>query len=331
MIVRDWREAPPALLAPMLEGERERWLRHLQWDPAGAWQEIERARTTWGLPGLIAVDAAGSLRGLLFYVIEDDRLDIGGVISDHVEATDSLIDAALGAGCAAGVAFARLMVFDSAVALKSGLVQRGFQVETHYYLSKSLRLSETEAPAAARHPHRAHEALNAGWSRTRGERRAAVAEPPPSMRAWQDGDVAATAALLRRAYDRQAGTLFAPHDEPQEWERYVQNLVTYSACGTLNPRASRVVMDQGAVKAIALVTDIADRVAHLVQLAVDPSMRGRRIATALLDETCAWLADSGHRALTLLVKQHNAGARALYDAGGFRHDAAFVSATRRVT
>ena len=60
MILRDWREAPQEMLAPAMEGERDRWLRHLQWDPSAAWRDVEQARTTWGLPGLIAVDASGT-------------------------------------------------------------------------------------------------------------------------------------------------------------------------------------------------------------------------------------------------------------------------------
>ena len=64
MDLRDWRDAPAELLAPVYEAERQRWLRTLQWDSASSWREVEQARITWGLPGLIAMDGSGAVGGL---------------------------------------------------------------------------------------------------------------------------------------------------------------------------------------------------------------------------------------------------------------------------
>ena len=55
MQLEDWRQAPLDQLAPWYESERRRWIRDLRWDPAEAWREVEHARASWGLPGLVAL------------------------------------------------------------------------------------------------------------------------------------------------------------------------------------------------------------------------------------------------------------------------------------
>lgn len=312
MIVRDWREAPIDLLAPIYESERQRWLRQLQWDPAQAWLEVEQARTTWGLPGLLAIDGAGQVRGTLFYLREDDRIDIGGLTSDQEEATGALIGGVLAAAEAAQVRVVRAMLFDGAAALRSGLTQHGFAIESHSYLSRALGGSPVVGKAAV------------------GTTRQDPVVTGVARRAsgWNAGDVGETAALLRRAYDRAAGALFAPGNEPAEWERYVRNLVEFAACGTLHREATCVVREGTEIRAVSLVTGIAPQVGHIVQLAVDPPMRGCGLGAALVEETCHRLAARGYRALTLLVSANNLAAWALYNDAGFHHDADFLAATK---
>jgi len=307
MNLQDWRDAPYELLAPVYEAERQRWLRHLQWDPAPAWREVEAARTSWGLPGLLAVDGVGRVRGTAFFVFEQNRLDIGGLTADHVDATDALISGVLAAARSGQVQVIRTMLFDGAVALRSGLTHRGFEVESHLYLSR---------PLTDRHLTTRTEPSRPGGSSVEVE-----------ADAWRESDVVPTAALLGRAYDRRSGALFAPGNLPQEWERYVRNLTGFAACGTLNAEASRVVREGDAIRAVALVTEIAPCTAHLVQLAVDPAMRGHHLGALLLSDTCTRLAARGYKSITLLVAEHNAAARSLYDAAGFRHDATFLAAT----
>jgi len=90
---------------------------------------------------------------------------------------------------------------------------------------------------------------------------------------------------------------------------------------------SQVLRDGDEIRALAIVTDIAPGVAHLVQLAVDPARRGKRLGEALVQRGCDRLCEGGYRALTLLVAASNTPARALYDRLGFHQDAAFLSAT----
>jgi ribosomal protein S18 acetylase RimI-like enzyme len=311
MNVHDWRDIPAERLMPLYAAERERWLRTLQWDSAASWHEVEQARTSWGLPGLVATDGSGRLRGLAFFIAEQERIDIGGIVSDHESATDALLDGVIAAATRTQAVAVRIMAFDAAVALRSSLRGHGFELQTHLYLSRDLTSARdlgTRRPGVAR---------NAG----------AASRPAslPPLDIWRDGDVEPIARLLQRSYDRESGELFAPANQFVEWQTYVANLVTHGACGVLNREATRLVRDGKEIRALALITDISPSIAHLVQMAVDPLLQGKGTGRALVEHVSACLAERHYRAITLMTSASNTRARALYDATGFRHDATFLS------
>jgi ribosomal protein S18 acetylase RimI-like enzyme len=300
MIVRDWREASRDLLAPVYESERRRWLRELRWDAAPIWREVEQARTTWGLPGVLALDDAGQVCGTAFYVCQDQRLEIGGLSADRGEATRALVDAVLEAAYERRARLVRALLFDAAPGLAALLAERGFTTERHLYLSLSIAYAQ-----------------NSGSG-------------PQAFEPWRADDVPEAAALFRRAYDPATGALFAPGHGQADWERYTRNLIDYAACGVFNAATTRVLREGGRIQAAALVTDIAPGVAHIVQLAVDPALRGRGMGARLLGEACSRLSGRGYSTVTLLVAETNRAARAIYDRAGFRHAADFVAAVKTV-
>ncbi len=314
MILRDWSDLSGEVLAPIYDAERRRWLHLLQWDSLAACGEIEHARVTWGLPGFVAIDRSGHVRGMAYYLLEQDRIDIGGVIAETEEATDVLLDGILTVADALDLGTVRTLTLDAATALQSALLARGFHVEPHLYLSRSLKASPIEPRSRA-------ERL---WARLI-DRPAPVCPGP--LDAWRDEDVEPAAALLSRSYDRAAGSLFAPNHAAGEWSRYMRNLVTHVGCGVLNPETTQVLRDGEKIRALALITDIAPRVAHLVQLAVDPERRGARVGETMVGRCCQQLRERDYDALTLLVASSNAPARSLYDRLGFRHDASFLCAS----
>lgn len=317
MILRDWCEVSVDELAAAYEGERQRWRSLLQWDSGTAWQEIEHARVAWGLPGFVAIDRTGRLRGLVYYLIEHDRIDVGGLISDTDLATDVLLDGVVTVARALQLPTVRGLLLDHAVALPSSLRVREFGIERHFYLSKPLGSAEDRATRGQRL-----------WARL--TERPVPIERVEKADGWQSGDADAAAALLARAYDREGGRLFAPNNQTGEWQRYVRNLVGHVGCGTLNAQLSQVIRDGEEIVALALLTDIAPGAAHLVQLAVDPSLRGERLGEALVRRACARLQEASYQTLTLMVSERNRAARALYDRAGFRQDATFLAATLNV-
>lgn len=58
--------------------------------------------------------------------------------------------------------------------------------------------------------------------------------------------------------------------------------------------------------------------AHVMNIAVDPSVRERGVGTALLSDLLVRLRERGVHRVTLEVREHNAAAIALYESAGFR-------------
>jgi ribosomal protein S18 acetylase RimI-like enzyme len=161
----------------------------------------------------------------------------------------------------------------------------------------------------------------------------------PRGRAWDVADVEGAAALLCEAYAPGTATYLAPGGTAAAWQRYVRNLVEQTGLGTLNPRATRVLRGDGLgppapagvrppVDALVVVTALSADTAHLAQVAVHPSSRGKGLAAALVNEACSLAAAEGYSRATLLVSAANAPARRLYEGLGFRASARFIAARR---
>jgi ribosomal protein S18 acetylase RimI-like enzyme len=303
VIVRDWLAEPAAALAPMFERERQHWLSILRWDPARAHEQIEIARTTWGLPGLVAIDA-DAVRGLVYFLESAGRLEIGGIISDAADVTRALLSGVLDRAAERGTT--RLFFFSSAHApgLEQELTRCGFELDPFVYLGRGLA-GLVGAPL--------NEVSEAAL---------------PVTRPWRIEDLEATAALLHRAFDPEEAAHFAPGHTVESWHVYVSNLVQHGACGALNADASRCAPRGDGIGAVTLVTTISDDTAHLVQVAVDPACRGQRLATRLLRQSCDIAREQGKTAMTLMVAARNARARDLYADLGFTQRATLVAATR---
>jgi ribosomal protein S18 acetylase RimI-like enzyme len=317
MIVLDWRGASPGVVAAVFERERERWLQLLHWDPARAFREVEQARTTWGLPGLIALDDQGRALGSIFYLPDSNRFDIGGVTADSAAVTAALLDSVMARAASEAVDEVRCFVFESAPNLGRELTCRGFHVERYLYLSAALCRTGLCVPDDS--------AGHDGRPVVVGD--AIPAPPPLKTDTWHPADVTAIAALLQQSYDRDSGRIFAPQGTPEEWERYLRNLVEHGACGDLNTSASRILRVAGQVVAAAVVTSAAPRTAHLAQFAVHPVAQGKGLARAVLREVWLAAAQHGFEKATLLVAESNRRARALYASLGLRPVATFLAAS----
>ena len=300
-LVRDWREADPDLLRAWYDTERQHWHDALAWDTSWTWATIERARVTWGLPGLIAVDESGRMQGWTFWMLESGTLNVGGLTAVGDAATAALLEGILDAGARAEADATSLFILDRASGLDAALGARGFDLERFLYLSVPLVASGFPGPPK---PQRGE-----GGSRP---------------------DVTAVASLLHASYAPGAALHFAPHGTMEEWTSYAKGLVDQRACGVVDPDATRVVGDERGLQALALVTSIAPETAHLAQLAVRPDCRGRRLAATLLEEACGRAAASGKAQMTLLVGESNAAARRLYESRGFTQQATFTAARCQV-
>lgn len=296
-MVVDWREVPAPAIAAAFAAERQHWIDRLRWDPAAAHAQIEIARTTWGLPGLAALDSGGAILGLTYYYDTGSRCEIGGVLSSSPLVTRALVSAIVHEATARGRDVLCFALDTPGLAME--LARYGFSVEPFVYLERSLPwLAAPAAPAAG------------------------------ALRPWSADDAAATATLLRRAYQPAEARFFAPGHSAAAWSQYVEGIVQHGGCGTILPSVSRAAAVGDRLAAVSLVTEIAPDTVHLVQLAVDPGHRGSRLGTALLDASCAEAHARGYTALMLMAGTGNATACRLYARLGFTRRATFVAAMR---
>ena len=292
MNVRDWRDADPADTQWLYAREQEYWVRELAWDASTAWREIEQARVTWGLPGRIVVDQHQTIRGWCYCMPDGETFHLGGIVADDPRVTAALVDASLDMATA-GARPARVSSFvpTRADGLEPALVERGFACERYHYLVRAVSPSDARAVEAT---------------------------------GWHDDLLVPSAVLLRAAYG-SGGRHFAPRGLQVEWEHYVRGLVERPGCGVLEPSITRVLKAGDVMQALVLATRIAPGTVHLAQVAVHPSRRREGLGHRLVDETCRLAASRGARLVTLLVGEHNAAARALYQQLGFTARATFVA------
>jgi ribosomal protein S18 acetylase RimI-like enzyme len=294
--VHDWRKMPADRMMALYHAEIERWATALDWDTAGDWQEVEKGRQLGTVSGVAVSDDAGAVAGWCYYLIHQRSLQIGSFVAQSDAVAQMMLDAVLRDENRAVVDTITLFAFADTPNLAAALRLRGLTVDRYWYLSRELQR---------------------------------IAPPRlPDVRRWRMDDVQATAELLARSYaGGDEARPFAPRGLPAEWIDYVTQLTTGTGCGQLMTDVSVCVPGgPNRLLAVALVTRIAESTAHLVQLAVDPQMRGRHLGTQLVEIVCSAANHAGCTHTTLLVGGRNSAARSLYEGSRFEARASFVSA-----
>lgn len=294
MKLRDWRQLSSSAMAGLYRKEHMHWRRTLAWDTDATWRTVEQARVTWGLPGLVCVNEADEICGWTFFVGRRQYLELGGLVADTAAATERLLEGVVEqARLHSGL---RGFIHTRAPGLPESLARHGITLDPHLYLS---RLLDPGAGGGLR--------LDTALFRASRARATSTVD----VRGWVDGDLDATAALLREAYG-EGGYLFAPANAPSEWREYVDSLVRQTGCGVLSPELSRVIALNGRIQAVAIVTTLSSRTVHLAQLAVAPALRRHGVAAGLMAEVAARARRSGYTLLSLIVSRRNQAACELY-------------------
>ena len=96
------------------------------------------------------------------------------------------------------------------------------------------------------------------------------------------------------------------------------------------PEASFVAADPSSGRLIGavLTTGLSPDTAHIAQVVVGPQRARQGIGRTLLSHAFDAAGQTGHSAITLMVDEENAAARALYARLGFVECSAFASARR---
>ncbi len=102
--------------------------------------------------------------------------------------------------------------------------------------------------------------------------------------------------------------------------RFLHNIVRFPGCGVFEGEQSWLLRERASSRLVGMLlcSRVASDVAHITQLCIAPSHRGRGLGEALLAHATRNLAHSGTTAITLTVTEANRPAVTLYQAGGFR-------------
>lgn len=298
MNVIDWSGAEPDAVAALYARESQQWRDAFDWDTVAQWREVETARRTWGLPGLLARDEAGATAGWLFYLPGPAGIQLGGVSATESSVTHALVS--------------------SLVAREPGRPLTGFMPALAPGLDHALRTSGCDTTA--------HRHLVASLKHGRGDVAPAPGGEALGVRPWAAGDECVAGEILRESYDAGDARLFAPTGAPSEWQAYVSSLVDHIGCGRFSPECSVIAECEGRPVGVAIVTMVSEGMAHLAQTGVSRTMQGRGVGTAVLRQAMAAARASGARAMSLLVSERNPGALALYERFGFESRGSFLEA-----
>lgn len=300
----DWRGWSGHRIAPLLDREARRWADDLHWDQRWTFTRLEEAREDGRLPGAVATNEIGDAKAWTYFLRHLDQFQLGTVVSESVEATRALISHALASPLADG---ASVVVFTpDAPGLTDALASHGVRTEPYDYLVRNLQT--VEAPVG-------------------------VGVGVGAIRALDPvADADGVAALLGEAYRGTAFVRpFVPDGEPEEWRRYVRQLIDTRGCGEFLPAASLLAMDPttgDAVDGAVLATTLGHDTGHVAQVAVASHARRRGLARELLDASLQACAMSGLTRVTLLVARTNVSARAVYAGLGFQSVGTFLAGIR---
>lgn len=295
MVCLDWRLFGTEEVARLLDAEKHAWTRDLDWDLGRAWASVEPARQVGHLPGFIAVDDAHHPVGWTAFLVHRAALQVYAFVASNRDVAHQLIDAILEAPEAETAQSVVFCVRASSSGLAEMLADRGFLVEPYRYLSSPV----------------------------------ADDEPGDRFAPWS-GHTQSMARLCARAYaDADGIRAFAPDGTIDAWQEYIASLVAGPGCGEFAPDLSHVVpAAAGEIDAAILVTTLGPGTAHVAQLAVDPTARGRHLGRDLVRRARSAAARRGDRQMTLLVAASNRPAARVYEQLGFRDRAGFVVAVR---
>jgi ribosomal protein S18 acetylase RimI-like enzyme len=302
--ILDLRHFAASNLRPVLEEESRVWSNRLRWDYRASANLLLQYLDSRVLPGFVAVDA-GQVTGYVFCVYEDIKAVIGDVFA--VTPRHSSMPA--------HDVEARLLVHLVELLQSSPGVDR---VESQLLL----------------HPHGEHSALfeSSGfqlYERLFMELALQRSQPTeekvslPSglvLRPWSDSDFPAAGRLISDAYVGHLDShINNQYRSVSGSLRFLHNIVRFPGCGVFDPAASRVLAyrDRDELAALLLCSRVCEDVAHVTQICVNRSLRGRGLGKMLLRHCAAHMQHRGFDALTLTVTRENKNAVGLYETLGF--------------
>lgn len=308
MEVLDLRHFPAAALRPLIDHECREWSTRLHWDYKNSADLLLSYIDAHTLPGYVAVEN-GKPCGYVFCVYEGTKAIIGDAYASVPEDFTHM---------AARDIERRLLTHQIETLQNSPGVSR---IETQMLLHPA----GTHARLFADAGFNVFKRLLLEHDLTRPAPSAAPAPISPALeslhrRRWEDADFARAASLIHAAYRGNVDArINDQYRSVSGAQRFLHNIVRFPGCGFFDPSASRVASEDNPreLAGMLLCSRVRSDIAHITQLCTAPSFRRHGLATALLDDTEAFLRRERFSALTLTVTEANENAVTLYYKRGF--------------
>ena len=301
--VLDLRHFSAAALRPLLQEEAARWERRLLWDYSGSIELLLQYVNSRSLTGYVAL-RHGRVAGYTFGVCEAAKAVMGDLYAfgEGEQLRNPVCELLLGhlietLQATPGIdrIESQLLLFPDG-ALRDVFDAQGFRSYPRCFMLRDL---------AATTSQRASRPLPAALHIER----------------WRAEAYPKAAALIQEAYlghtDAEINDQYRTFGGAQ---RFLHNIMHFPGCGVFDPENSWILRDDqtGQVEGLALCSRVRGDAAHITQLCVRSSLRGRGLGAVLLRHCLAELAQSGLGTVSLTVTARNEPAMALYKREGFR-------------
>lgn len=305
--VLDLRHFSARQLRPLLEAEARVWEQRLRWDYRGSTELLLQYLDSRILPGFVALDR-GKICGYAFCVYEGHKAVVGDAYAVAGDREQSLQVTQL--------LLRRLLE----LLLHSPNIDR-IESQLLLYDSDSIEDSFLEV-GFTRHARLFMECnLGRGIAGSTGSFGRRVLPPGIELIPWSSTYYQSAAELIHASYmghiDAEINDQYCSLHGSL---RFLHNIVRFPGCGVFDAEQSWLLLDHrtGMLAGMLLCSRVAPEVAHITQLCVAPSARGRGMGHVLLDHAMAQLTLTGFSAITLTVTEANQQAVELYAASGFR-------------
>ncbi len=299
--VLDLRHFSAPALRPLLEEEAARWERRLTWDYTRSIELLLEYVNSRSLTGYVAT-RHGRVAGYAFGVCEAAKAVMGDVYafgegeqqSNPVSEVllDHLIET-LQATPGIHRIESQLLLFPEG-ALSRTFLGQGFRSFPRCFMVRDLTVGSSGEGAGAL---------------------------PPAFRIerWQPESYLPAAKLIQDAYlGHMDSDINDQYRTLQGAQRFLHNIVHFPGCGVFDAGSSWVLRntETGEMDGMVLCSRVRCDAAHITQLCVRGSLRGKRLGGSLLGHCLGELAR--HGTVSLTVTESNSQALKLYAREGFR-------------
>ena len=330
--ILDLRHFAAPVLRPVLDAEGEIWRQRLHWDYRTSSKLLMQYLDSHMLPGYAALEA-GQVTGYAFCVYEETKAVIGDVFALNSQSSGPGLDTP---DPGTNGVPSPDPVSASALDIERTLLKHLFEtlvnspqvdrIESQLLLHASGVHSQIFRDAGFEVFRRLFmvQQLQSLWNQPR------VDLPREfELRSWRDEDLTPAGLLITEAYrDHPDSVINDQYRSLHGSQRFLNNIVRYSGCGTFSAQVSHVVVNRQTRELVALVlgSRVSPQSGHITQLCVHPRYRRHGLARMLLAMAAFQFMRHGATEISLTVTESNTPAIDLYLSEGYTYTHTFDAA-----